>query len=169
MICSNLLSDSYPTYAVVDITRKKKKTESDHEISADTVLYAVVNKKKKKVLSKEVYKNDHNIYLKCGIRKDRIVCCETGWATAYVFCTARPNICCEHTIIGNKNKSLTSAGTVFQICLSITIITAVFLVFAYVISAAVCYTMISGLRSEITSAQRKATSNNVLMTLCNVN
>ena len=168
MMSSDLLSDSCPTYAVVDIKKKKKKVaESDHESSADTALYAVVNKKER-VHSKEVYKNDHNIYSNVesestefyGVRQDE------PQPTYSVQQDQTSDVNTPSSLFnyfGNKNKSLTSAGTVFQICFVITIITVVFLVFAFIISAAVCYAMISGLRSEITSALRKATSNNVLM------
>ena len=167
MMSSDLLSDSCPTYAIVDIKEKKKKVaERDQKSSADTALYAVVNKKER-VHSKEVHKNDHNIYsnvesestelyavrqdepqLTYSVQQDQTSDVNTPSSLFHYF--------------GNKNKSLTSVVTFFQICFVITIITVVFLVFAFIISAAVGYTMISGLRSEITSALHKATSNNVL-------
>ena len=160
-------------YAVVDIKKKKKKVaERDQKSSADTALYAVVNKKKKeKVLSNEVHKNDHDIhsYVESestelyAVRQDKPqITYSVQQDQTFDKKTPSPLF----NYFGNKNKSLTSAGIIFQICLVITIITVLFLVFAFVISAAISYTMISKLRSEITSAQCKAskdTSNNGLM------
>ena len=166
MMSGDFASGSCPTYAVVDIKKKKKVAVSAQESSAfaDIALYAVVDKtKKKEVLSNENYNvNDYTpVEAECtelhGAREEEpqpkysvlhqhnMTSDVAQYKTSSLF----------HSL-GEKNKKWKSAESISQLCSVIMIIAVLFLALAFAISTGISYTMISKLMSEIMSSKGTA-------------
>ena len=158
---ADILPESCPTYAVVNIKQKKKKGE-ENSTDIGIALYAVVDRtKKKKVLSKERYKN-YDLNDKTNSESE----CASSIAVREE--ESRPTYPVENksevvfstslffSYLGDKYRKTKSAGNISQLCLILLIITTSLLFLAFVISTGVSYTMISGLRTEITSDRTKA-------------
>ena len=157
---------SYPTYVVKD--KEKKVIEMDQESTTDIALYDVVDEtNKKRVLSPEIHKNyDENDYSKV----------EAGYTELHVarkeetqptYCVLQPDKTSQAVLsktlpsfncFGDKHKNWETAGSISQVwlCLVIIIFAIAFLVLAFGISAGVFYTMICGLRAEISSNKSEA-------------
>ena len=165
----DILPESCPTYAVVNIKQKKKKLPKKGEVnSTDIALYAVVDRtKKKKVLSKERYKN-YDLNDKTNSESE----CASSIAVREE--ESRPTYPVENksevvfstsssffSYLGDKYRKSKSLGSFSQLCLILLIITTSLLVLAFVISTGVSYTMISRLRSEITSDRTKASEDSL--------
>ena len=159
----NLAAGTCPTYAVVDKRKKKKVAEMDQDSSADIVLHAVVDKAKKmSVFSPEIYKNyDDNEYSnvegKCS--ESRASREEEAQPTYSVLERDKKSdeVLSKYSSLfnhfGDKDNKWKTAGSISQLwlCLVIVIFAITLFAVAFGISAGVSYSMISTLRSEISS------------------
>ena len=161
----DLAAESCPTYAVVDKRKKKKVAEMDQESSADIALYAVVDKAKKKtVFSPDIHKNyDENEYSTAEVKctESRAIREEESQPTYSVLerdKTSEVVSTKNSSSFGDKDKKWKISGSTSQVwlCLVVVIFAIAILVLAFGISAGVSYTMISRLRSEISSNKSEA-------------
>ena len=158
----DLASGSCPTYAVVDIKKKKKVAESDQESSADIALYAVVDKIKKKVVSSNKnYNESVYTYMEGESTGSHAVIREEESQSAYSVPhrdTVLSKSSSQIKSFEDKYKRWNSAVTISRLSLVIMVISISFLVVAtaVAISVGVSFIMVSKLGSEISSVQSKA-------------
>ena len=153
----DLAAGTCPTYAVVDKRKKKKKVlEMDQESSADIALYAVVDKaKKKSAFSPDIHKNyDKNKYSREEESQPSYSVLERD-KTSEVVSSKNSS---SFNRFGDKEKKWKISGSISQVwlCLVIVIFAIAILVLAFGISAGVSYSMISRLRTEISSSKSEA-------------
>ena len=165
MMSGDFVSESCPTYAVVDLNNKGKKplNEEVQESSADFALYAVVDKKKKKrQLSdddEDSCNNQNEVYSMVDNKSYSVVNKPYSMGEGFPESTYSVlNRDISHDITLRESPScqkrdwkLPGAGLV--ITLTIVVIAMLLIIVALIILTAVSFVMISTLKSELTLAQ----------------
>ena len=160
----DLASGPCPTYAVVDISRKKKKVAEGDQDDSDIALYAVVDKTKKKNAS-SIKNYSESVYseMEPETTGSHIVREQESYSVLHrdtASSVVLGKSSSQFNSFEDKYKRWKSARPISQLCLVIMVITISLLVLAtaVAISVGISYTMISRLRSEIFSAQRSASN-----------
>ena len=162
MMSGDLASGPCPTYAVVDIRKKKKKVAEGDQDDSDIALYAVVDKTKKKNAS-SITNYSESVYteMEPETTGSHIVREQESYSVLHRDTASNVVLgksSSQFNSFEDKDKRWKSARPISQLCLVIMVIaiTLLVLAIAVAISVGISYTMISRLRSEISSAQSSA-------------